>query len=250
MTRAPVTDADLHAYVDDQLEGARRAEVEAYLTANPEAARRVAEYRALNDSLRALYAAEAVEPVPATLRTHAARKRPWALAASIAAALLGGGVFGWQLHGSLGYAPPALANTIAQSAAYAHVVYAPEMRHPVEVAAAEETHLVQWLSKRLGHAVRAPQLGAVGFELVGGRLLPAAGGAAAMFMYQDPAGVRLTLYVRADAEPQTAAFRYARQDGLHVFYWADGPLGYALSGEIDKESLLKVATAVYEQLEH
>ena len=33
-----------------------------------------------------------------------------------------------------------------------------------------------------------------------------------------------------------------------MFYWIDRRLGYALSGEIGKEDLLRVATAVYQQL--
>ena len=37
----PVTDADLDAYVDDQLDVTRRIEVEAFLSTRPEAAARV-----------------------------------------------------------------------------------------------------------------------------------------------------------------------------------------------------------------
>jgi anti-sigma factor RsiW len=165
----------------------------------------------------------------------------------VAIATLVGGALGWRLHGEAPVMPsPA---TLVQQATYAHAVFAPEVRHPVEVTAAEETHLVQWLSKRLGADVRAPRLNEVGFDLVGGRLLPADGGAAAQFMYQNPAGVRLTLYVRRDAVNETTAFRFAEQEKLRVFYWTDGPFGYALSGEIEKETLLAVATAVHAQLD-
>jgi len=248
MTYPPVSDNDLHAYVDGQLDPARRAEVENYLVTNPEAARRVAEYRALNESLRALHATALTEPVPGPLRVRRFRRMPLSLAASFAAMLVLGGVTGWQLHAWRGGDPAPMA-TIVQQASYAHVVYTPEVRHPVDVDGRDEAHLVQWLSKRLGYPLRAPHLAARGFELVGGRLLPAQGDAAAMFMYQDASGTRLTLYVRADGDADVTAFRYARQDRLHVFYWTDGSLGYALSGEIDKETLLAVATAVYEQLE-
>ena len=48
--------------------------------------------------------------------------------------------------------------TIAREAALAHVAYVPEVRHPVEVTAAEEKHLVAWLSKRLDAPLRAPSL--------------------------------------------------------------------------------------------
>jgi anti-sigma factor RsiW len=72
-----------------------------------------------------------------------------------------------------------------RQAGFAHAVYLPEKRHPVEVAAAEQDHMVQWLSKRLGKPLKIPQLGAQGFELVGGRLLPGDSGARAQFMFQN-----------------------------------------------------------------
>lgn len=42
--------------------------------------------------------------------------------------------------------------------------------------------------------------------------------------------------------------RHPVEVGVGVFYWLDGRFGYALSGEMDKPELLRVATAVYEQL--
>jgi anti-sigma factor RsiW len=127
-------------------------------------------------------------------------------------------------------------------------VFTPEVRHPVEVAAAEESHLVAWLSKRLGAPVRAPHLGDLGFALLGGRLLPEARRPSAQFMYQDAAGRRLTLYVSSDVTNRDSAFRYSRENGLHVFYWIDQQRGYALSGEVEKEAMLRIARAIYEQL--
>ena len=141
---------------------------------------------------------------------------------------------------------------IARQAALAHVVYVPEVRHPVEVGADQEAHLVAWLSKRLGTAVRAPQLGEAGFALVGGRLLPGTPedrAPVAHFMYQDSKGARLTLYVRTNAEAsRESAFRYAQEKNVGVFYWVDQKLGYALSGEIERAELLRVANVVYKQL--
>jgi anti-sigma factor RsiW len=137
---------------------------------------------------------------------------------------------------------------IPRQAAIAHAVYVPEIRHPVEVTSKEEAHLVGWLSKRLGAPVRAPRLGALGYELLGGRLLPESGRPSAQFMYQDANGRRLTLYVSTDARNRDTAFRYAREGELHVFYWIDQKLGYALSGDLEKNEMLRVARAVYEQL--
>ena len=118
---------------------------------------------------------------------------------------------------------------------------------PVEVTASEEQHLVNWLSKRLGAGVRAPDLEPAGFALVGGRLLPGSdGGPAAQFMYEDQSGRRLTLYLRhAQWDSGETAFRDAERVGVSLFYWIDGPFGYALAGDLDRERLLEVARLVY-----
>jgi anti-sigma factor RsiW len=131
----------------------------------------------------------------------------------------------------------------------AHVIYSPEVRHPVEVAADQEAHLVAWLSKRLGTPLKVPQLDTLGYALVGGRLLPGDQGPVAQFMYQDGQGQRLTLYVRTNRDQyKETAFRFAQEGNVRQFYWIDRGLGYALSGEIGKEDLLKVANAVYRHL--
>ena len=155
---------------------------------------------------------------------------------------------GWQLHAQTAE-KRAEAVSWPRRAAIAHVVYSPEVRHPVEVGAEQEAHLVAWLSKRLGAPLKVPYLGAQGYQLVGGRLLPGERGPVAQFMYQESKGRRLTLYVRVNAEQSAeTAFRFARERGVGVFYWIDRKLGYALSGDIEKDELLRVATAVYRQL--
>ena len=142
------------------------------------------------------------------------------------------------------------AASFSMRAARAHLVYAPEVRHPVEVDATQQEHLVKWLSKRLGLELKVPLLTGEGFELLGGRLLPGPEGPVAQFMYQDAAGKRLTLYVsKPNRVDQPAAFRYAQEGPVAVFYWIDRDCGYALSGELDRATLTRVATAVYKQLE-
>lgn len=143
------------------------------------------------------------------------------------------------------------AQALPERAARAYLVYSPEVRHPVEVDAKEQDHLVKWLSKRLDIGLKVPVLTDEGFELLGGRLLPGNDGPVAQFMYQDGSGKRLTLYVsrRGKAETQTA-FRFAQEGRVNVFYWVDRDCGYALSGEIDKGHLSRVADVVYHQLEN
>jgi anti-sigma factor RsiW len=142
------------------------------------------------------------------------------------------------------------APTLPERAARAYLVYSPEVRHPVEVGAKEQDHLVKWLSKRLDVSLKVPVLTDEGFELLGGRLLPGPEGPVAHFMYQEGSGKRLTLYVsrRASQEGQSA-FRFAQEGRVNVFYWVDAECGYALSGEVDKAQLSRVANLVYRQLE-
>lgn len=250
MSRPPVTEADLHAYADGVLPESRRGEVAAYLDSHPEDATRANEYRAQNAALRALFEPVLDEPVPERLRAAGARGRLPALRRVVVAAgwMAIGGVIGWQLAGVRQIEVVHNAS-LPRRAAIAHATYSPEVRHPVEVGADQETHLVNWLSKRLGTPLKVPHLGSVGYSLVGGRLLPGDRGPVAQFMYQDARGQRLTLYVRTNPdESRETAFRFAQENKVGVFYWLDHKLGYALSGEVEKSELLRVANAVYRQL--
>jgi len=281
MSKLPITEADLHAYVDAQLPENRRAEVVDYLAAYPEEAERLQAYRMQKDALRELFDPVLDEVLPAPLRQLAEKppatpqgylshrplrlrgtvdpqKRPilerWSLqriAAGVAIALLGG-VAGWFGHGQYQAVDRmAQLTPLPRQAAVAHVVYSPDVKRPVEVTADQEDQLVKWLSKRLGTPVSPPQLGALGYELIGGRLLPGNSGPVAQFMYHDSSGQRLTLYVTTEnAANRDTGFRFAKEGPVNVFYWIDGKFGYALSAGIDKGELARVATAVYDQLEH
>jgi anti-sigma factor RsiW len=241
---------DLHAYVDGRLDATRRAEVDAWLSAHPADAARVAAYRQQNDMMQALFNPVLNEPLPLQMHPQARRRgfaQPLRYAAMVGGMVLSG-ILGWYMHGAeKSRQPPMLA--MARQAALAHVVYTPEMLHPVEVGKEQEEHLVKWLSKRLGSPVRPPHLGNVGYELMGGRLLPGNQGPAAQFMYQDARGARLTLYLsHKPADKGEAAFRYAQEGKIGVFYWIDNDMSYALSGEMEKADLLRIANAVYQAL--
>jgi anti-sigma factor RsiW len=255
-TQHLIGESELQAWADGRLAEERRAEVDAWLAAHPEEAERVAAYRGLNEQLRACYDPVLDEPVPGHLQGAALRRPRWRAAAAIAGWLvLGatlGGVAGWELRAQRAFIPVARPEIplLAHRAALAHATYAPEVRHPVEVGGDQEQHLIAWLSKRLGAEVRAPQLEAEGLTLVGGRLLPRDPGPVAQFMYQSAPGRRVTLYVRTEGPDQReTAFRYAREGNVRVFYWIDRKFGYALSSaDLDREELLKLANAVYRQL--
>ena len=65
---SPVTEDELHAYVDGELPADRREAVAAWLAAHPEQAATVAAWRAQAEAIRARYGAVADEPVPARLK--------------------------------------------------------------------------------------------------------------------------------------------------------------------------------------
>lgn len=249
MSVLPVTEAELQAYVDGGLPATRATAVAQHLALHEEDALRIAAYRRQNEDLQRVYAPLLLAGVPERLQSAARpRSLPWRQYAVAAMLMAVSGTAGWQLHAYVGgeRAQPAY---IARVAAVAHAVYSPEVRHPVEVGADQEEHLVRWLSKRLGAGLKIPHLSAQGYTLVGGRLLPGDRGPAAQFMYQDAKGQRLTLYVRVSKESrELTAFRYTQENSVGVFYWLDGRLGYALSGETDRAELLRVADAVYRQL--
>ncbi|MFA9216307.1 MAG: anti-sigma factor [Sphingomonadaceae bacterium] len=311
---APVTEAELQAWVDACLAPARRAAVDAYLAQHPAEAARLQAYRDLNVALRVRYNPVLDAAVPAALlrppplphprqlwqrllgqsdhlphgAASAGAGRPPAandvLLATVRGAtalllVLAGGSAGWLLRGASDAPPTAAATTrlasavtvpasptapaagqlpqlsaaagtsLAHHAAVAHAVYTPEQKHPVEVAADQQAHLVAWLSKRLGAPLHAPQLETLGYALEGGRLLPGSSGPVAQFMYRDAHGSRLTLYVSTEQRGlQQSGFRYSQEGALSVFYWIDGPFGYALSGALPRAALGQIANAVYAQL--
>ena len=247
----PITEQELHAYVDGQLDTIRHGEVEAYIAQHPEVAQKVKNFQAYNQGLHDLFDASLQEEVPPGLTAKPRAKRtamPYLQVAAMLGALAVGTVFGWISRGSMDSSPQPIMAMVNDAFA-SHAVYTPEVRHPVEVTRDQEQHLVTWLSKRLNTPVRAPALNTLGYELLGGRLLSSEGEPAAQFMYENAQGQRLTLFVRhkKTAESQTA-FRYASQDNVQGFYWIDGDLGYALIGEIDKDIISDAAHLVYQDL--
>jgi anti-sigma factor RsiW len=246
-----VTEDELHAYVDGQLPAERRDAVEAWLAAHPDDAARVAAWRSQIELIRARYGAAASEPVPPRLALdQIAQSRRgsigWAVAASVAMFVIGGGV-GWMARGASAAAPSGF-EMFTTDALDAYKLYAVEVRHPVEVPGDQRAHLVEWLSKRLATQLRAPELDKIGLKLVGGRLLPGPTGATAFFMYEAPSGERFTLYCAHTRDPETA-LRYTAGDSHAAFYWVDRDLAYVVSGPAERDRLQQIAKTAYEQID-
>src|SRR3954451_2276351 len=248
--KIPVTEDELHAYIDNELPVERRADVEAWLAAHVEDAERVQSWRAMADALHARYDAIADEAVPKRLEIERLVRQPrkWmlgAMAAALLAFVAGGGV-GWFARGAA--AQPSAFQNLTPEALDAHRLYVVEVRHPVEVPGSERAHLQQWLTKRCGWEVRAPALETTGLKLDGGRLLPGPTGPASFLMYESASGERFTVYT-ARAAAETTQMRYATHDHDGALFWADRGVGYVVSGGSDRERLTHVARLVYDQSE-
>ena len=248
--RIPVTEDELHAYIDDELPAERRGDVETWLSAHPDDAERVRSWREMAEALHARYDSVADEPVPPRLSIDRLARPPrkWmygAIAATLLAFIAGSGV-GWLARGAA--VAPSVFQNFTVDALDAHRLYVVEVRHPVEVPGSERAHLQQWLTKRCGWNVRAPELDATGLKLVGGRLLPGPTGPASFLMYESASGERFTIYA-ARAATETTQMRYAKQDNDGALFWTDRGVGYVVSGDSDRQRLAQIARLVYDQAE-
>jgi anti-sigma factor RsiW len=249
MTDVFVTDDELHAYVDGSLPADRTAAVEAFLAGNPDAAARVAEWRAQASAIRARWGGVADEPVPERLRLDnvvmraSGVRRKIAIAASIALAI--GISTGWFGRDYLVVENDRqMARVLADAAIEAHRLYINEVRHPIEVRA-DEAHLLPWLSRRVGSPVRAPDLAAEGLKLLGGRLLPGSRSPTALIMYEGAAGERVTITAtRAPRDSQTA-FKWRESGEFGALAWFESGLAFVVAGPAERERLDRIARRVY-----
>jgi anti-sigma factor RsiW len=249
----PIGEDDLHAYVDGQLPAERRQAVEDHLRQNPDAARRVADFQDQRQAIRAAFASPVADPLPRRLSlahiiAHRGRRSrtPWLVAASILFSLGIGVGTGWFLHDMAenGQTQRAIA-LLSQEALSSHVVYAVDVRHPVEVPGSEAPHLQQWLSNRLKRVVVAPDLSAMGYHLVGGRLLATEhGGAAALLMYDDANRNRISVLLRPMTPDLRAPGETIQRDGVNGLAWIANGLGIAVVAALPESDLTPLAAQI------
>ncbi|MCY1669170.1 anti-sigma factor family protein [Rhizobium sp. SL86] len=250
----PAPDEDeLHAFADGLLDEARQAAIRLWLADHPHAAKQVADWQAQNDAIRKAFAGHARRTPSDAAMVRQPRPSPrfaWNRVAAACLLFLTGCGTGYLI--SLTQHPDAAAplqrTSLPQEAETAYLIYASEKRHPVEVAAEQEAHLAAWLGKRLSYErLAVPDLSRLGFQLVGGRLVPVEGGPGALFMYEDQQGQRLTMLVGRNAENRETSFRFATSGSVETFYWIDNGFGYAVTGEISRDLLRDVAEECYKQ---
>ena len=229
------------------------AALTARIAADPAAQAILADWRRQDAAMAALYGPVADEPVPdrllAVLRGVAApphRTGGVLQIAALAALLIVGAAGGWAIAR---LSPAADApRQLAETAQRTHATYVVEAAHPVEVTADDGTHLQAWLSKRLGHALTPPDFTPYGFRLMGGRVVPSDTGAAALLMYDDDQGRRITLFVEPGRGTADSAFQFTQGDHARTYSWDDEGISCAVTGDIPRDTLHAIALAAYGQL--
>jgi anti-sigma factor RsiW len=270
-------DEQFSAWLDGELGADEHNQVQAWLKDHPDDAARVRAWAADRDALRVRMDASLAEPLPQawvdqlSRPSEAANEPRWWRRALVAGLMLASALGGaWvQRHNAVESGAPLLAmagrsgpDAWVQRAATAHAVYAPEVRHPVEVSVQQgdaaqrqqqQQHLGQWLSKRLAMPVTLFNLQSEGFELVGGRLLPDASGPGAQLMYQRPDGERITVYVLRQQAPAKSAgepdLKFEQVAGLDLMVWYEGGAACALVGKLPRAEMRKLADVMYAQVE-
>ncbi|MFC0805989.1 MULTISPECIES: anti-sigma factor family protein [Sinorhizobium] len=256
-----VSDDDLHAYVDGHLAQPERERIESWLEKQPAKAEEVRQWQAQATALKqhfASYARSGEEDRSLISARRKSRSTGWASAVPtlrrLAAGLLifAAGALAGAYGPDLVAPPPESADAseaLPRQAQSAFLIYASEVRHPVEVGASEREHLATWLGKRLDYGLKIPDLSSLGFSLVGGRLVPVNDTAGAMLMYEDVTGERLTVLLGRNPENRETSFRISSRGEVETFYWIDGEIGYAVTGEVPRALLQKVADECYRQFE-
>jgi anti-sigma factor RsiW len=255
MNGGAIEEYEFLAYADGLLPEERRASVAAALAGNPERAADVAAWQRQNETLRGLYPVVARDSTPAALsphrigrdiRTGRARNLRMAVAATLLVAA--GGLAGW-FGRELAAGVPQAGFSLVGEAMAAHSLYTREVVHAVEVKADQEQHLASWLSKRLDRPLVIPDLRQEGLAFIGGRLLPANGGPAAQYMYEDEGGNRVTFYIVPAPGKAETALRYVSGDGLVSYLWTDNALDCAIVSDLPRERVQQIAMSAYKQFE-
>jgi anti-sigma factor RsiW len=253
----PITEEDLHAYVDAALDPSRRAEVEAYLKHHADVAQRVQGYMQQREALRAIFGPIAEEPIPSKLNLTSlveagrrpSRNMPWRAAAAAVLLFSLGGVGGWTFRGASSYIEPSGIAALAQEATFNYTVYSPDHMHPVEFKAANSAELIRWISNRLQTPIMVPDLSASGYRFMGGRLVATVHGPAGLLMYDNDHGIRLVMFVRPmERDMNTHRMSQSVNGPVTGFSWAHNGIGYSVVGAASPDILHPLANEIRRQL--
>ncbi|MGY2049868.1 anti-sigma factor family protein [Methylobacterium sp. JK268] len=251
----PITEHDLNAYVDGQLDLARRIEVEGHLAARPDIAAQVMADLRTRDALSAAFAPARPNlhpgPVPERIAA-AARRLDRALAwrrigqrfqrAAVVAFLVGAG---WLMHAETGGfgVPETIAST----------------HSPPFVADAIQARQAAQLRARVASLRPSPAYDRSGVEAATGirlpdlprdwhvrdlQIVPTRSGAGVEVAIEAAALGPVALFATQTADDEALARETSREPEAVTVYWKAGRTAYALSGGSDEPALGRAAESL------
>jgi anti-sigma factor RsiW len=253
----PISEEELHAFVDGRLVQDRQPHVLRYLQDHADVALRVAAFRAQREALRAALGPVAAEPVPPRLDLQlliqqrlAQRRFPWRAAAAVLLAFVLGGAGGWFVR--FGAPQPTLTisllSQLSEQAVANHMVYTADQKRPTELGADQRDDLARWVTNRLKHKVAPPDLAGDGYSYIGGRLAATPDGPAGLFMYDGKQGVRLTVFVLPLSDAKNSPMQHVESAKVDGIAWIEKGIGYTVVGKLPQEELRHLAEQVRQQL--
>lgn len=237
MISLPPSERDLHAYVDHQLSDVDRRLVEAFLATDPQVAAQVRAWQQDAQTLRAALSGTLQQPSnpdldPAVIRQRLKRqsRRHLASAAVLLIAVSIGGFSGWQAR-EMTLANPQLPMT---DALQAYRLIAQQGLLPADYKVGDDGDMQGWLDRYFTQANRLPDLSGAGFKPASGRLLSTEQGPAAMVVYENQDGQKISFYVRPPGPKNFLLPRGSRSDGeLQAEYWSGSGYNYAMVSPAD-----------------
>ncbi len=271
--------SSLHAYVDDCLEPDERLAFEQQMTQDPALARHAALWRAQNNSIRLAFDNESTGAgaFPISIARHqnetfaraarsgaavarASREQPPGATSSAAAPIRRSSAkrtpewFRPQLLWRLGlgvlavclafvWAPTMTVvpgERLGEAGVAAFRAFARPGVQPVEFATSDTAKAQAWLTAQLNRPLYLPAAPAA-LTLTGARIAPYAGSPAGFLIYKSQ-DREIGLLVQSLDAPAPTVPQLLTADGGHAAVWTWQSQGFALVGELDSPSLLKIAT--------
>ncbi len=232
----PISDEDLHAYIDGALSQERALLVREALAGNAALAERVALFEADKAMFKTVYGPLAERPLPpewtARVRRRTRPRMNWRLASAIAAtlAVLAGSPLVWR------YASVPEGGDVVDVALDARAGTLPQTQH---IGAPTVDRYDAALRQATASNVHVPDLSRMGYRLAGLQLYDKA----AEILYRGPQNQLFTLYVRRS--DGSARFDQFARRGLRVCIWQDDQITTVMAGDVSAAAMQRLATLSY-----
>jgi anti-sigma factor RsiW len=250
----PITETDLLGYVDDQIDVARRIEVEDYLAKHPAAAARVMADLRTRDALRLSFATPLPRPSEKALEAAARLERAltWreiGLRLRRIAAVVTLVGFGWLAHGQVGLGitdseaspqPPAFV----EDALHAHET-ALLRAGMVSQPATARYDPAEILTKT---GIRLPSLPGE-WQILDAQVFPSRDGHSVEMTIEAADLGRISLFAAQIPVFDVVAPTVARFERAKSVYWQTGPLAYTLTGTGNEKPLERAAIRLSNKLQ-